>query len=93
MSDYLDQIKEVCILGSDEKTLPSGEYLSRATSLIPAIDKSDRENFKRLENLIIDTLALLENMEDSTKGEENLYGAIAQDLQQSIGLIYRQVEE
>lgn len=92
LSDYLDQIKEVCILGSDEKTLPSGEYLSRATSLIPVIEKSDKENFKKLENLIIDTLALLEGMEDSTKGEENLYGAIAQDLQQSIGLIYRQVE-
>lgn len=93
ISEYLDQIKEICILGSDEKTLPSGEYLSRATSLIPQIQQKDNDNFKSLENLIVTTLELLEDMKESTKGEENLYGNIAQDLQNSLGLIYRQIED
>ena len=92
LAGYLDDIKEICILGSDEKTLPSGEYLSRATSLIPEISDKDKNNFESLEKLIINTLELLENMDNSTKGEENLYGAIAQDLQQSLGLIYKQIE-
>lgn len=92
ISEYLDDIKEICILGSNEETLPSGEYLSRATSLIPQIQEDDKDNFKSLENILINTLELLEKMENSTKGEENLYGNIAQDLQQSLGLIYRQIE-
>lgn len=91
ISEYLDQIKEVCILGSNEKTLPSGEYLSRATSLIPSVQEEDKDNFKSLENLIITTLEIIETMDNSTKGEENLYGNIAQDLQNSLGLIYRQI--
>ena len=91
ISDYIDRIKEVSILGNDEKTLPSGEYLSRATSLIPEIEESDKENFKSLENLIINTLMSLQDME-ATLGEDNLYGAIAEDLQQGLGLINRQIK-
>lgn len=91
INEYIDQIKEVCILGNDEKTLPSAEYLLKATSLIPAIAEDDKMNFKSLENLLINTLSLIEQME-GTKGEENLYGNIAQDLQNSLGLINRQIK-
>lgn len=92
ISDYIDRIKEVAILGNDEKTLPSGEYLSRATSLIPEVKESDKENFKSLENLIVNTLMSLQDME-ATMGEDNLYGAIAEDLQNSLGLINRQIKD
>lgn len=91
ISDYIDRIKEVAILGNDEKTLPSGEYLSRATSLIPDVAEEDKDNFKSLENLIVNTLMALQNME-ATLGESNLYGAIAEDLQNSLGLINRQIK-
>lgn len=91
ISDYIDRIKEVAILGNDEKTLPSGEYLSRATSLIPELSKEDKENFQSLENLIVNTLMLLQDME-STMGEDNLYGEIAENLQNSLGLINRQIK-
>ena len=93
ISDYIDRIKEVCILGNDEKTLPSGEYLSRATSLIPQVSHNDKDNFKSLEKLIVNTLAFIEQFKNNTKGEENLYGAIAEDLQNSLGLINRQIKE
>lgn len=92
ISDYIDRIKEVCILGNDEDTLPSREYLSRATSLIPEVETSDKSNFKSLETLLVNTLTLIQNIEPATKGEENLYGAIAEDLQNSLGLINRQLK-
>ena len=91
ISDYIDRIKEVSILGNNENTLPSGEYLSRVTSLIPEIVEEDKENFKSLENLIVNTLMLLQDME-ATLGEDNLYGSIAEDLQNNLGLINRQIK-
>ena len=91
ISDYIDRIKEICILGNDEKTLPSGEYLSRATSLIPELENNDKQNFGSLQNLIVNILTLIQSIEPATKGEDNLYGAIAEDLQNSLGLINRQI--
>lgn len=93
ISEYIDQIKEICILGSDEKTLPSAEYLKRAAEIIPSINKADKKNFESLSDLIMSILELIESMNDSTKGEENLYGNIAQDLQNSLGLINRQIKD
>lgn len=90
ISDYIDRIKEVCILGKGENTLPSWEYLTQATGLIPQINPEDKENFKSLANLIVYVLSLIEEMEGS-KGEDNLYAAIAEDLQNSLGLINKQV--
>ena len=92
ISEYIDQIKEICFLGNDVETLPSAEYLLKATSYIPAIQEDDKANFKSLEMLIVSTLATIEGLE-GTKGEENLYGNIAQDLQNSLGLINRQIKE
>ena len=91
ISDYIDRIKEVCILGNNEQTLPSGEYLSRATSFIPEIQKNDKDNFESLEQLILDTLILIQKFDSVSIGEDNLYGTIAEDLQNSLGLINRQV--
>lgn len=92
ISDYIDRIKEVAILGNDEQTLPSWEYLNAATGLIPEISENDLDNFKNLAALITSTLSVLEECEGS-KGEENLYGAIAEDLQNSLGLVNRQIIE
>lgn len=92
IADYIDRIKEVSILGNDVDTLPSGEYLSRATSLIPELAKEDKDNFKSLENLLVNTLMAIQQIDSATKGEDNLYGAIAEDLQNSLGLINRQIK-
>ena len=93
ISEYIDQIKEICILGSDETTLPSAEYLKKATNFIPPIVEADKKNFEALGDLIMSILELIESMNNSTKGEENLYGNIAQDLQNSLGLINRQIKD
>jgi len=92
ISDYIDRIKEVSILGNDKETLPSSEYLQKASYLIPEIRKADKENFTELASLLINILALIENIKPTTAGENNLYGAIAEDLQNSLGLINRQVK-
>ena len=46
-----------------------------------------------MQNLMIETLGLIDNMENMTKGEENLIGNIAQDIQNNLGLINLQVKE
>lgn len=91
--NYIDEIKEVCFLGNDERPLPSEEYLSRATSLIPLLETKDLQNFINLGKLIVEVLALIDNMERLTQGEANLMGAIAQDLQNNLGLLNLQVKE
>lgn len=91
--NYIDEIKEVCFLGNDERPLPSGEYLSRATNLIPLLETKDLQNFINLGKLIVEVLALIDNIERSTQGEANLMGAIAQDLQNNLGLLNLQVKE
>lgn len=94
MYEFIDQIKEVCILGNNEEPLPSGEYLTRATSLIPAKDDNDDlANFRSMQNLMIRTLTHIEGMDGMTVGEENLIGNIAQDIQNNLGLVNRQVKE
>ena len=92
ISDYIDRIKEVCILGNNEQTLPSWEYLSAATGLIPEPAESDLDNFRNLAALITSVLSLIEQMEGS-QGELNLYASIAEDLQNSLGLVNRQIIE
>ena len=93
LSEYIDQIKEVFFLAGDKEPLPSGEYLSRATSLIPQVANEDKVNFLSMQNLLVVTLQHIEGLEDLTKGEENLVGNIAQDLQNSLGLVNLQVKD
>ena len=93
ISDYIDSIKEVFFMASFKEPLPSGEYLSRATSLIPQIDPSDKYNFRSMQNLLTNTLQHIETIENLTKGEENLIGAIAENLQTSLALVNFQIKD
>lgn len=90
--EFIDQIKEICILGNEEEPLPSGEYLSRATSLIPPKSDNDLENFKNMQALMLNTLTHIESMDGLTVGEENLIGNVAQDIQNNLGLVNLQVK-
>lgn len=93
LNEYIDQIKEICILGADKETLPSSEYLKKAIELIPEISEDDKDSFLSLKKLIIKTLKHIEGIKNLTSGESNLIGAIAQDLQNSLGLINKQVKD
>ena len=91
--DYIDGIKEVFFLAADKEPLPSGEYLSRATNHIPQISPDDKACFISLATLLVQVLQTIEEMQDLTKGEENLIDAIAENLQTSLGLVNRQIKD
>ena len=96
MYDFTDQLKEICLLGNDLMPMPSGEYLSRATSLIPELTDSDKTNFEHIQKLLIDCLVLMQEMlqeKNTPRAEISLVDAIAQDLQQKLGLVNLQVKE
>lgn len=91
INGYIDSIKELFFLPTDEMPLSSSEYLKQASEMIPQIEKYDKDSFINLFNLIIEALKLIEEIE-ANKAEENLLGEIAQNLQISIGLINRQIK-
>lgn len=89
--DFIDDIKEIFFLAANIDTLPSKEYLNQAAGIIPDITGDDKEDFKALGELITKTLKLIENTDNTTTGESNLLGNIAENLQKSLGLINRQI--
>lgn len=92
--EFIDQIKEICLLGNDIEPLSSIEYLKGAIDIIPIKNpEDDKANFIQMKDLLIETLSLIEDLDDLTKGEENLIGNIAQDLQNNLGLVNLQVKE
>lgn len=93
LNDHIDSIKELFFMAADKTPLPSGEYLSRATSLIPQVEKTDKANFKSMQNLLVNTLQHIETLTDLTRGESSLIDAVAQDLQSSLALVNFQIKE
>lgn len=80
--EYIDQLKEICLLGHNYKPLHSSEYLRRTSETVPA-----GADFKAMRTLMVDTLVIIESIRDISRGDENLIGTIAQDVQNNIGLI------
>lgn len=80
--EYIDQLKEICLLGHNFKPLHSSEYLRMAADLVPA-----DIHFTDMRALMIETLEIIEQLRDISRGDENLIGAIAQDIQNNVGLI------
>lgn len=80
--EYIDQLKEICLLGHNFKPLHSSEYLRMTADFVPA-----GADFNSMRTLMIDTLEIIENIHDISRGDENLIGAIAQDVQNNVGLI------
>ena len=90
-----DLLIECCLLGNDERPLPTKEYLRRASEITPAPAlNNDKANFEKLRAILInDALTTINNMQNLSKADENVIGGIAQDLQQYKGLINLQIEE
>ena len=94
--DFIDQIKETCILGNNLLPLPSGEYFARTMNLLPPVDADDKKNFQNMQKLLIECLVLMQKMlldGDTARGEVSLVDGIAQDLQQKLGLVNLQVKD
>ena len=95
LDDFIDGIKETCLLGNDILPLPSGEYLAKAMNLLPALEQDDKKNFEAMQKLLIDCLVLMQEMlqeKDTPRAEVSLIDGIAQDLQGKLGLVNRQVK-
>ena len=94
--NFVDQIKETCLLGNEIEPLNSCDYLLQAANLIPKLTNSDKTNFERLQKLLIDCLVLMQEMlkeTDTPRAEVSLVDGIAQDLQQKLGLVNLQVKD
>ena len=87
LSEYIDSIKEICLLGNYQEPLSSKDYLRRAVALIPNLPKEDKDKYKELQRLIADALTHIQNMELNRVADANLIGNIAENLQKSVGLI------
>lgn len=85
---YIDDIKEVILLGNETRPLSSKEYLKEAVNLIPEIkENDDSTNFNNMLDLISKTLGLISGINDFDKADNNLIDDIARDLQKSKGLL------
>lgn len=91
ISDYIDSIKEICFLAKGIIPLPGKDYFANAIKNVPNIYQYDEQNFKELANIIITTLEKINYLNDLSKAEDNLFGNIAENLQNSLGLLLRQV--
>lgn len=80
--DYIDQLKEICLLGHGIKPAHSSQYLRKGADLIP-----EPVEFRLIKDLMLNALQEIETIDNISKGDENLLGAIAQDLQNNVGLI------
>lgn len=93
--DFIDQIKETCILGNDLLPLLSGEYRAMEINLLPPVDTDDKTNFLAMQKLLIESLVLMQKMlkeTDTPRAEVSLVDGIAQDLQGKLGLVNRLVK-
>lgn len=91
--DYIDLLKECSLLGNDIRPLSAKDYLKKVSDyLLNPREKDDKGNFNILIGMLNSTLNLIDEMQDLSKADENLVGAIAQDLKQYKGLLNLQVE-
>lgn len=83
IDDFIDQIKETCLLGKGIKPLYAYQYFKMAYDKLN-VDAS----FKSLLNLILDCLAHIENMSNVSRGDSKLLDDIANKLQNDKGLLH-----
>ena len=83
INEYIDQLKEICILGHGLRPAYSRYYLLETAEKL----EYAAPDFKLMRNLLLLALGEIEGIDNLSKGDENLIGAIAQDLQNSLGLI------
>lgn len=88
--DVKDDFIETFYLGKSEEAPSSADIARKVAALTPQITDNTQDNFKRLRDMIIRALMIIQKY-DGTKGEEDILGAIAHILQRHNGLLYRQL--
>ena len=94
--DFIDGLKETCILGTFKEPLSSSEYLRRAMEIIPEVKKDDDyENFKVLSGLLLRGRRVCNDICSDTSyetGVNNIVGGIAEYLMNQSGVVFLQVK-
>lgn len=82
INEFIDQIKETCLLGHGEKPLFAYQYFKEVDKLLN-MDAS----FASLLDLITNCLAHIEQMQNLSRGDGQLLDSIAGKLQNDKGLL------
>lgn len=94
IENYIDDLIEVSFLGNTIEA-PSWKNIDTdAAEFMPVRTDNDDENFQNLFNLFTACLGKIKELNNSgtlTDGDANLINNIAQDFQQSRGLLWRQI--
>lgn len=84
IDDFIDQIKETCILGHGEKPLQATVYLVEASKWLNGLG----DEFSDVLHLIVECLSHIERMHNIARGDSKLLDDIANKLQNDKGLIH-----
>lgn len=82
IDDFLDQLKETCLLGHNLQPLLSAIYLKQASDIIPTVP-----NFVSLKELMVKCLIELEHIDGVARGDSKLLDDIGCQIQNNIGLL------
>lgn len=92
IDEWIDEVNEVCFLGEEKNAPYSKDVVLEASNLIVPIQSNPTEQFKKISESIKQILIYIqETSEQTSVGEQNLIGGIAQELQQRYGLIWRRI--
>ena len=83
IDEFIDQIKETCILGKGKKPLFANKYFEEASKLT-----DDSIQFRAVYNLIVDCLVHIEGISNVSRGDSKLLDDIANKLQNDKGLLH-----
>lgn len=92
LNDYIDSIKENCLLFEQKEPLSGKEYLAQASVAIPERTQDSNKNWNNMRELHIKTLVFIEKMLDLSPGEANLIGNVAETLNNNLGLLNLQCD-
>lgn len=80
--EYIDQLKETCLLGYNHSPLHPDDYLRNSAELIPL-----NSDFNSMLILMVDTLCFIDSIPQLSRGSEDLIGNIAKSIQNNVGLL------
>lgn len=92
VADFKDEIFETVWMGRGHEVPTPAEVQARVMELTPQATDDIQENLKMLRELVINSLLYIEELQDLTMGEGDLFGRIASWLQRNNGLLWNQIE-
>ena len=91
--EYLDEIKENILLGSERLPLSSKNYLTVAAVMTPQITNDDVQNLMLMKAFLNAGKQMVNNMEGTSRGENALLDEIAGHLDKALGLTFLQLRK